>query len=87
MFILPTFSDALFVAFSISVKVTDISWALLDVLSASFFTSSATTAKPLPTSPARAASIAAFRASKFICYVMDSIVDTIDSIPFDFSLN
>lgn len=36
------------------------------VLSASFLTSSATTAKPLPASPARAASIAAFNASKFV---------------------
>ena len=36
------------------------------VRSASFLTSSATTAKPRPCSPARAASIAAFRASKFV---------------------
>jgi hypothetical protein len=34
--------------------------------SASFRTSSATTAKPRPASPARAASMAAFRASRFV---------------------
>ena len=36
------------------------------VLSASFLTSSATTANPLPCSPALAASIAALRASRFV---------------------
>jgi len=36
------------------------------VLSANFLTSSATTAKPRPASPALAASIAAFKASRFV---------------------
>ena len=39
----------------------------LFVCSASFLISSATTANPLPASPARAASIAAFRANKLVC--------------------
>ena len=34
---------------------------------ASSFTSLATTAKPLPASPARAASMVAFSASRFVC--------------------
>ena len=37
---------------------------------ASSFTSLATTAKPLPASPARAASIVAFSASRFVCSAM-----------------
>ena len=37
---------------------------------ASFRTSSATTANPFPCSPARAASIAAFKANKFVCSAM-----------------
>ena len=40
------------------------------VLEARARTSSATTAKPRPCSPARAASIAAFRASRFVCSAM-----------------
>jgi hypothetical protein len=32
-----------------------------------FFTSEATTANPLPAPPARAASIVAFKASRFVC--------------------
>jgi hypothetical protein len=43
-----------------------ISWAATWLRSASFLTSAATTAKPLPCSPARAASIAAFRASRLV---------------------
>ncbi|MOA54890.1 hypothetical protein D3C78_1785850 [compost metagenome] len=41
--------------------------------SASLRTSSATTAKPLPCSPARAASIAALRAKRLVCSAISSI--------------
>ena len=41
--------------------------------SASFRTSSATTAKPMPCSPARAASMAAFRASRFVWLAISEI--------------
>ena len=41
-------------------------------------TSVATTAKPLPCSPARAASIAAFKASKLVCSEISRIEDTIE---------
>ena len=41
--------------------------------SASFLTSSATTANPRPASPARAASMAAFRASRFVWSAISSI--------------
>jgi len=40
---------------------------------ASSFTSLATTAKPLPASPARAASIVAFSASRLVCCAMEVI--------------
>ena len=53
--------------------------------SANFLTSSATTAKPLPDSPARAASIAAFSANRFVYSEIDVIIETISSILFDFS--
>ena len=43
------------------------------VRSANFLTSSATTANPLPYSPALAASIAAFNASRFVCSVISVI--------------
>src|SRR6186997_3118642 len=43
------------------------------VCAASAFTSDATTAKPRPASPARAASIVAFSASKLVCAAMDWI--------------
>jgi hypothetical protein len=44
------------------------------------FTSAATTAKPLPASPARAASMVAFNASRLVCRAMASMVATISPI-------
>jgi hypothetical protein len=48
--------------------------------SASLRTSVATTAKPLPASPARAASIAAFSASRFVCAAISLISSRISPI-------
>ena len=52
----------------------------LAVCLASSLTSLATTANPLPASPARAASIVAFRASRFVCWAMrgDDLDDVAD---------
>jgi hypothetical protein len=50
----------------ISVICEEISSVARAVWSASDFTSVATTAKPLPASPARAASIVAFNARRFV---------------------
>ena len=55
--------------------------------SANLRTSSETTAKPFPCSPARAASIAAFKASKFVCPAIPEMVSTIWPISFDLSPN
>jgi hypothetical protein len=48
--------------------------------SASLRTSSATTAKPRPCSPARAASMAAFGARRFVCSAMPLMVSTMPLI-------
>ncbi len=50
--------------------------------SASFLTSPATTSKPLPASPALAASIEAFKESKFVCSAISTITLTIFRISF-----
>ncbi len=57
-----------------------ISPVAFDVFSASLRTSSATTANPLPCSPARAASMAAFSARRFVWSAMSSITVTISPI-------
>ena len=50
-------------------------------------TSSATTAKPRPDSPARAASIAAFNANKLVCSAISRITSTTTLICLDCSSN
>ena len=59
----------------VSVWIAAIFWLIssvaLAVCLASSLTSLATTAKPLPASPARAASIVAFKASRLVCCAME----------------
>ncbi len=52
----------------------------LAVCSANAFTSEATTAKPLPAAPARAASIVALSASRLVCAAMPWIIVTTSPI-------
>ena len=62
---------------------TTMSLAALPERSASFLTSSATTAKRNPDSPAPAASMAALSARRLVCEAMSSIVFTISEISSD----
>ncbi len=57
-------------AVSIAAIMAVISLVACDVWVASDFTYAATTAKPFPAAPARAASIVAFRASTLVCLAM-----------------
>lgn len=66
-------SESFLNAFCIFPTVPWIEVAELEDSSASFLTSSDTTANPLPCSPALAASIAAFKASKFVCSAISDI--------------
>ena len=59
-------SLAFTISSTIKLVVASISRSDFCVCSANFLTSSATTAKPLPCSPALAASIAAFNARRFV---------------------
>jgi len=52
---------------------------------ASSFTSAATTAKPRPASPARAASMVAFRARRLVCDAMFEIIPTMSPIRVEVS--
>jgi hypothetical protein len=64
----------------ISLSIISISEVVFLLCSANFLISSATTAKPLPASPALAASIAAFNASKLVCSAITFILSTISPI-------
>ena len=64
----------------------EISSVALAVWLASAFTSEATTANPRPDSPARAASMVAFNASRFVCAAIEWInltTSPIFSAPLD----
>ena len=69
---------------AVSVWISPISEAIVSAAdlepSASFLTSSATTAKPRPCSPARAASTAALSASRLVWAAMVEMVSTMPSI-------
>ncbi len=67
-----------------SVKLTFMLSTASLVCSDSFLTSSATTEKPLPASPALWASIAAFKASKLVWDDIEETKDTISDIPSTF---
>jgi len=71
------FSTASLVSFWISLTKAAIFLAASPASPANFLTSSATTANPRPASPARAASIAAFRAKRLVCSAIPDIRSTI----------
>ena len=62
--------------------IRSVAWA---VSVASVLTSDATTAKPRPASPARAASMVAFKASRFVCAAMPVMIPTISPMASTFS--
>ena len=64
-------------SFCIPCISSPISFVLFADLSANLLTSSATTAKPIPCSPALAASMAALRANRLVCSAISSITSTI----------
>ena len=78
---------ALFISISISFIKDAIFPDSILVCSDNFLTSSATTAKPLPCSPARAASMLALSASKFVSSEILSIVSIIPLTLSETSLN
>jgi len=68
------------VEFCVPATCAPISSVAFAVCEASAFTSCATTAKPLPASPARAASIVALSASRLVCAATDEISCTTSPI-------
>ena len=64
-----------------------LSLKLACVFAASFFTSSATTLNPFPNSPALLASIAAFRAKRFVCIAILEIEDKTCFVSVAFLVN
>ena len=76
----PTLSTARLVADCTSAIWEEISSVAFAVWVASAFTSEATTAKPRPASPARAASMVALRASRLVCPAMVRMKPTTSSM-------